>query len=668
MFQAGLAYQAELPINWCPSCLTGLANEEVVNGRCERCGTNVTQKKIRQWVLKITQYADKLLEGLDRLSWPEKVKLMQRNWIGKSEGAEIEFTIPISANRQIVMPIFTTSPETLCGVTFIAIAHDYKNIDELIVPEKKYELDEFLKKLSTQNEHDTQKFGFFTGSYAINPINQREIPIWVTNYVLSNYGTGAVMGVPGHDERDNEFANEYNLPIMYVVDNQETREQKNGPRGCYSYVGNLINCGPFSGFEAKEGAQKMINELKKQNKAETRVVYKLRDWIFSRQRYWGEPIPIVHCPKDGVVPVPENELPVVLPEVDHYQPTGTGESPLANIAAWVNTTCPKCGGPAKRETNTMPQWAGSSWYFLRYPNPHLKNEPFDKKDMDYWLPVDQYVGGVEHAVLHLLYARFYTKVLHDQGYLPFDEPFTHLFNQGMVTKYSDLSGHVEKMSKSKGNVVNPDEIVEHFGSDALRMYILFMGPPELDCEWQDSGLEGIKRFLNRLWTYLVDTKNRVPAGQKEEIQVTKRFHRFLKEYQERIAIFKPNTAISACMEWLNDVSSHSMKLGDETLEKLLVALSVLVPHISSELLEQLLNKELSSCEWPTFDAQLAAFDEIMIMIQVNGKLRGEIKAVPGSGKEIVEPIARAIIEKWLEDKKIVNVVFVPDRLINFVIK
>ncbi len=668
MFQAGLAYQAELPINWCPSCLTGLANEEVVNGRCERCGTNVTQKKIRQWVLKITQYADKLLEGLERLSWPEKVKLMQRNWIGKSEGAEIEFTIPISANRQIVMPIFTTSPETLCGVTFIAIAHDYKNIDELIVPEKKYELDEFLKKLSTQKEHDTQKFGFFTGSYAINPINQREIPIWVTNYVLSNYGTGAVMGVPGHDERDNEFANEYNLPIMYVVDNQETREQKNGPRGCYSYVGNLINCGPFSGFEAKEGAQKMINELKKQNKAETRVVYKLRDWIFSRQRYWGEPIPIVHCPKDGVVPVPENELPVVLPEVDHYQPTGTGESPLANIAAWVNTTCPKCGGPAKRETNTMPQWAGSSWYFLRYPNPHLKNEPFDKKDMDYWLPVDQYVGGVEHAVLHLLYARFYTKVLHDQGYLPFDEPFTHLFNQGMVTKYSDLSGHVEKMSKSKGNVVNPDEIVEHFGSDALRMYILFMGPPELDCEWQDSGLEGIKRFLNRLWTYLVDTKNRVPAGQKEEIQVTKRFHRFLKEYQDRIAIFKPNTAISACMEWLNDVSSHSMKLGDETLEKLLVALSVLIPHIASELLEELLSKELENCKWPTYDPQLAALEEIALMIQVNGKLRGELKIVPGSARELVEPMARALIEKWVEDKKIVNVIFVPDRLINFVIK
>ncbi|HEX2977498.1 MAG TPA: leucine--tRNA ligase [Candidatus Babeliales bacterium] len=668
MYDAGLAYQAELPINWCPSCLTGLANEEVVNGKCERCGTIVTEKKIRQWVLKITEYAEKLLEGLDRLDWPEKVKLMQRNWIGKSHGAEIQFTVATPTGKKLPMPIFTTSPETLFGVTFIAIAHDYKDIKEILASGKEKELTNFMNELHEQSEHDTNKFGFFTGSYAINPINNQEIPIWVTNYVLSGYGTGAVMGVPGHDERDNEFANSYDLPIIYVVDNDQVREQKNGPRGCYSYEGTLINSEAFSGSDAKAGARKMIETLAKESKAQKKVTYKLRDWIFSRQRYWGEPIPIIHCPKDGVVPVPEDQLPVVLPRVKEYQPTGTGESPLAAIESFVNTTCPKCGGQAKRETNTMPQWAGSSWYFLRYPNPHLKDKPFDKKDMEYWLPVDQYVGGIEHAILHLLYARFYTKVLYDLGYLSFDEPFAHLFNQGMVCKYSELSGHVEKMSKSKGNVVNPDEIVGEYGSDALRMYILFMGPPELDCEWQDLGLEGVKRFLNRLWIFLTDKERMLLAGEREEKEVTKRFNRFLKDYQERIAHFKPNTAVSACMEWFNDASAQKMRLSRETMEKLLVALSVLIPHFSSELLEQLLGKELQSCPWPHFDPALAMRDEISFMIQVNGKLRGELMIAPGSDRAIIEPQAYAFVQKYVEGKQLVNVVFVPDRLINFVVK
>ncbi len=672
MFEVGLAYQAELPINWCPSCLTGLANEEVVNGRCERCGTTVTQKKIRQWVLKITQYADKLLEGLDRLSWPEKVKLMQRNWIGKSEG--LLFKAPVDG-MSIEIETFSAHFESFCADTFVTIAPDHQLLPQLL--EGIFNKNEILARckeiveLRSQDREQKDPEGVFTGRYILDPVSKQKLPIWVADFVFADYGTGIVK-CSAHDERDFKFAKKYNIPLKVVLvpEDPELRKKVEALEVCYTDMVNgiLLEPAPFKGKKAGTVRQEIIEYCVKNKLATPKVTYKLRDWIFSRQRYWGEPIPIVHCPKDGVVPVPENELPVVLPEVDHYQPTGTGESPLANIAAWVNTTCPKCGGPAKRETNTMPQWAGSSWYFLRYPNPHLKNEPFDKKDMDYWLPVDQYVGGVEHAVLHLLYARFYTKVLHDQGYLPFDEPFTHLFNQGMVTKYSDLSGHVEKMSKSKGNVVNPDDIVEQFGSDALRMYILFMGPPELDCEWQDSGLEGIKRFLNRLWTYLIDPKNRIPAGQKEDMQVTKRFHRFLKEYQERIAIFKPNTAISACMEWLNDVSSHSMKLGDETLEKLLVALSALIPHVTSELLEELLSRELQNCAWPTYDPRLAAREEIALMIQVNGKLRGELKIVPGSARELVEPMARAMIAKWVEDKKIVNVIFVPDRLINFVIK
>jgi leucyl-tRNA synthetase len=376
---------------------------------------------------------------------------------------------------------------------------------------------------------------------------------------------------------------------------------------------------------------------------------------------------LIHCPKDGVVPVPEDQLPVSLPHVDKYQPTGTGESPLAAIDSWVNVKCPQCGGPAKRETNTMPQWAGSSWYFLRYPNPHLKNEPFDKKDMQYWMPVDLYIGGIEHAILHLLYSRFYVKVLHDQGYLPFDEPFAHLFNQGMVLKYSEKSGHVEKMSKSQGNVVNPDDMVNEYGSDVLRMYMMFMGPPELDCEWQDNGLEGIKRFANRLWDYLTNESHILQDGIQEDMPTKQRFNKFLKEYQERLNHYKPNTAISATMEWLNDVSSDKMLLSRETVQKFATAFSVLAPHMANEILQTVCGKKLENCAWPVFDPQLAAAGLVTIVVQVNGKLRANIFIPRDANQETVQKLADSEITDWLKDKKIVKVIFVKDRLINFVV-
>ena len=506
MYNAGLAYRAEMPINWCPTDLTGLANEEVVNGKCERCGTPVTQKNIAQWVLKITQYGEKLLDGLDTLEWPEKVKTMQRNWIGKSDGVEIFFTAKSIDGKTLDLPIFTKFPETIYGTTFLVIAPNHPLVNDLVTSENKQQVREYqdmvasTRMMGSDTDDGKEKTGVFTGSYATNPATGESVPIYAASYVLMGYGTGIVMGVPAHDERDFEFAVNFDLhrPAVIKADGVLTDADGNIKKS-YEGPGFLINSGPFNGLDAgTEGREKIVDFLVKKSLARKVTTYKLRDWLFSRQRYWGEPIPLVHCPKDGIVPVPEDQLPVTLPEVERYQPTGTGESPLAAIASWVNTTCPKCGGPAKRETNTMPQWAGSSWYFLRYPNPHLKNEPFDKKDMKYWEPVDLYIGGIEHAILHLLYARFYVKVLHDLGYLPFDEPFKHLFNQGMVLKYSQKSGHVEKMSKSQGNVVNPDDMVNVYGSDALRMYMMFMGPPELDCEWQDGGIEGIKRFTHRL--------------------------------------------------------------------------------------------------------------------------------------------------------------------------
>jgi|SaaInlStandDraft_5_1057022.scaffolds.fasta_scaffold00003_47 leucyl-tRNA synthetase len=674
MYKAGLAYLSTMPINWCPSCKTGLANEEVISGACERCDTLVEQKEIPQWMLRITDYAEKLLDGLDDLNWSEKVKMMQRNWIGKSQGARINFTAKDQKGDTVDIPVYTTRPDTIFGTTFAVMAPDHDLALSLTTPEQQ----EAVKAYQTEVRHmsnldrqeDKEKTGVFSGTNIINPVNQEAIPLYFASYVLKDYGTGIVMGVPGGDERDFEFATKYNIPIRQVVDSPNAKKDEHGKLiEPYGGDGVIINSDFLNGLDARsEAIPKVIEHLEEHKTGKGETQYKLRDWIFSRQRYWGEPIPLIHCDTCGTVPVPEDQLPVLLPEVENYEPTGTGESPLAAMTDWVNTSCPVCNGPAKRETNTMPQWAGSCWYFLRYPNHDLTDKPFNQDDLNYWLPVDLYVGGIEHAILHLLYARFYVKVLHDLGFLPFDEPFKQLFNQGMVLKKSEKSGLVEKMSKSKGNVVNPDDIVQKYGSDVLRMYILFMGPPELDCEWQDNGLEGIKRFSTKVWNFFSNPDNILPDGAKEEVATTKRVHRALKEFSQRVEAFKPNTAISALMEFFNEIIQKKMRLSKESAESILVMLSIMAPFMTAELIEQVAQKGLEDCSWPQFDPKLAQEDTVEMGVQVNGKTRSSIQVSLDTDQATAESQAQKAVSKWLEGKQVVKTIYVPKRLINFVVR
>ena len=674
MFKAGLAYEANAPINWCSSCLTGLANEEVIDGKCERCGSEVIQREIRQWILKITAYAEKLLTGLDKLEWPEKVKLMQRNWIGKSEG--LVFYSPVK-DSDLVLETFSAYFEAFCADTFLVIAPDHPLLPELIkkVPNSEKILnfcDELIQeRIRDKGAEGREPKGIFTGCYTIDPVGNGELPIWVASFALADYGTGIVK-CSAHDERDFAFAKKYNIPLKTVLlpEDAELCTKVENFELCYTDMKNgiLTEPTPFAGKKAGDVRNEIIEYCEKNNLARRKTSYKLRDWIFSRQRYWGEPIPLIHCKTCGIVPVPEDQLPVTLPYLEHYQPTGTGESPLSQVPDWVNVACPQCNEPAQRETNTMPQWAGSCWYFLRYPNPHVKDKPWDATDMQYWLPVDLYVGGIEHAILHLLYARFWVKVLNDLGHLPFDEPFSHLFNQGMVLKYSEKSGLVEKMSKSKGNVVSPDDMVKQYGSDVLRMYILFMGPPELDCEWQDSGIEGVRRFAHRMYDFLSKPGTILPQDKTEDIVVTRRVHKLLQAFQERIDAFKPNTALSAFMEWINDATSNTMQLNRDSAEKVMVVLSTMAPHMASELLEQLLGKQLQDCVWPYANPEYTYENTIGIIVQVNGKLRANVTVERGAEQNTVEQLARAAIEHWLADKQVVKVIFVKDRLINFVVK
>ncbi|WP_138306107.1 MULTISPECIES: leucine--tRNA ligase [unclassified Clostridium] len=663
MFKKGLAYEKEFPINWCPSCKTGLANEEVVNGCCERCGTTVTKKNLRQWMLKITAYAERLLNDLDKLDWPEKVKKMQTDWIGKSYGAEVDFPID---GRDEKITVYTTRPDTLYGATFMVLAPEHALARSLATDETREAVEKYIFDSSMRSNVDRMqakdKTGVFTGSYAVNPLNGAKTPIWLSDYVLADYGTGAIMCVPAHDDRDFEFAKKFGLPIVQVIA-KDGREIENMTEAYTEASGIMINSGDWNGMESavlKKEAPHMIEEKGFGHKT---VNYKLRDWVFSRQRYWGEPIPIIHCPKCGCVPVPEDQLPLRLPEVESYQPTGTGESPLAGIDEWVNTTCPVCGAPAKRETNTMPQWAGSSWYFLRYVDSHNKEELVSREKADKYLPVDMYIGGVEHAVLHLLYSRFYTKFLCDIGAIDFDEPFKKLFNQGMITGKNGI-----KMSKSKGNVVSPDDLVRDYGCDSLRLYELFVGPPELDAEWDDRGIEGVSRFLNRFWNLVMDNRDKDVKASKEMIKLR---HKLVYDIEYRFNQFSLNTVISGFMEYNNKLIELARKEGGidrETLKTFVILLAPFAPHIGEELWQQLGGTDsVFHAQWPECDEEAMKDDEIEVAVQINGKTRAVISISADSSKEEAIAAGREAVKEKLTGN-VVKEIYVPGKIINIVCK
>ena len=663
MFKKGLAYEKEFPINWCPSCKTGLANEEVVNGCCERCGTTVTKKNLRQWMLKITAYAERLLNDLDKLDWPEKVKKMQTDWIGKSYGAEVDFPID---GREEKITVYTTRPDTLYGATFMVLAPEHALAKSLATDETREAVEKYIFDSSMRSNVDRmqakEKTGVFTGSYAVNPLNGAKTPIWLSDYVLADYGTGAIMCVPAHDDRDFEFARKFGLPIVQVIA-KDGKEIENMTEAYTEANGIMINSGDWNGLESavlKKEAPHMIEEKGFGHKT---VNYKLRDWVFSRQRYWGEPITIIHCPKCGCVPVPEDQLPLKLPEVESYQPTGTGESPLAAIDEWVNTTCPVCGAPAKRETNTMPQWAGSSWYFLRYVDSHNKEELVSREKADKYLPVDMYIGGVEHAVLHLLYSRFYTKFLCDIGAIDFDEPFKKLFNQGMITGKNGI-----KMSKSKGNVVSPDDLVRDYGCDSLRLYELFVGPPELDAEWDDRGIEGVSRFLNRFWNLVMDNKDKDVKASKEMIKLR---HKLVYDIEYRFNQFSLNTVISGFMEYNNKLIELARKEGGidrETLKTFVILLAPFAPHIGEELWQQLGGDDsVFHAQWPECDEEAMKDDEIEVAVQINGKTRAVISISADSSKEDAIAAGREAVKEKLTGN-VVKEIYVPGKIVNIVCK
>lgn len=667
MFKKGLAYEKQMPINWCPSCKTGLANEEVVDGKCERCHSEVTKKNLRQWMLKITAYADRLLEDLNTLDWPEKVKKMQSDWIGRSYGAEVDFKVE---GREETITVYTTRPDTLYGATFMVLAPEHKLAADLATPETKAAVEQYIYDASMKSNvdrmQDKEKTGVFTGSYAINPLNGAKVPIWLSDYVLADYGTGAIMCVPAHDDRDFAFAKKFDLPIIQVIA-KDGKEIENMTEAYTEASGTMINSGEWNGMESsvlKKEAPAMIEKLGFGKKTTN---YKLRDWVFSRQRYWGEPIPIVHCPDCGAVPVPEEQLPLLLPDVESYQPTGTGESPLADITDWVNTTCPCCGKPAKRETNTMPQWAGSSWYFLRYVDPKNDKELVSREKADKYLPVDMYIGGVEHAVLHLLYARFYTKFLHDIGVIDFDEPFHKLFNQGMVCGRDRETGAATKMSKSLGNIVSPDDMVRDYGCDSLRLYELFIGPPELDSIWDDSGIDGVYRFINRFYNMVMTNKDKDVPETKELIKLR---HRMIKDVTTRFEQFSLNTVVSAFMEYNNRFVELTKTTGvdKETLKAAVIMIAPFAPHIGEELWEQLGGSySVFHQKWPEFNEDEMKDDEVEIPVQINGKTRATIVIGVDEGKDVVLQKAKQAVSEKLTGT-VVKEIYVPGKIVNIVQK
>ncbi|MFU8795795.1 MAG: leucine--tRNA ligase, partial [Dehalococcoidia bacterium] len=673
-YHAGLAYRAEAAVNWCPRCQTVLANEQVVGeGSCDRCGTPVTKKALEQWFFRITRYAEELLD-YSHLDWPERIKTMQRNWVGKSEGAEMSFRLENEGVEQREIRVFTTRPDTVFGVTFFLLAPEHPLVAQLTTPDRKTEVEEYVAWCRQQTEYERlalgrEKTGVFLGSYVINPLSGDKVPIWTTDYVLPTYGTGAVMAVPAHDERDLEFARKFSLPVRTVIappgwSGDELAEAYTGP-------GTMVNSGIYSGMTSEQGYEAICALLEKEGRGKRTVIYRLRDWLISRQRYWGAPIPMIHCDKCGIVPVPEEELPVLLPPDAEFRPTG--ESPLKYSSAFVNANCPRCNGPAQRETDTMDTFVCSSWYFLRYTSPDNQDAPFDEDRARYWLPVDLYTGGAEHAVLHLLYARFFTKALRDMGLVPFGEPFSHLFNQGTIVYGGG------KMSKSKGNVIAPDDYVVEYGADAVRGYLMFIGPWELGGEWNDSGLVGISRWLNRVWGLV--TTDYHPAGQsaptgEHEQDLCHILHKTIKKVTTDLERFRFNTMLASLMELTNylakvkedrTVSAASWR---EAMTSLLLLLAPTAPHLAEELWARTGHTySIHTQAWPEYSEELAREDEITLAIQINGKLRDKVQ-VPASiteaeAKELA--LGRERVQMHIDGKKVGNVIYVPKRVINIVL-
>ena len=705
LFKKGLAYEAQTPINWCPSCQTGLANEEVKEGRCERCHSQVTHKTIRQWMLKITDYADRLDKDLDSLDWPESVKLMQHNWIGKSTGAEVTFAVADKDGKptEKKLTVYTTRCDTLFGATYMVVSPEHKIVPEITTAEQKTSVEAYIEAAAKKSDLERtdlnkDKTGVFSGSYAINPVNGKLIPIWIADYVLISYGTGAIMAVPAHDTRDWEFAKKFNLPIIEVL-KSEVDVQKQA----WTEDGLHVNSDFLNGLNKEDAINRMLEFLEEKKIGKKAVNYKLRDWVFSRQRYWGEPIPLIHCPECGTVPVPEEELPLRLPEVKSYQPTGTGESPLAAIDSWVNCKCPKCGGNAKRETNTMPQWGGSCWYYLRYLDPHNEKQFCSPQAEKYWMPVDLYIGGAEHAVLHLLYARFWHKVLYDLGVVSTKEPFQRLVNQGMITSFAfqranktlvpvdevekrddgnfyekktgeKLEQIVAKMSKSLKNVVNPDDEIKAYGADSVRMYEMFMGPLTMSKPWSTQGIVGIHRFLEKVWTIsekpISDVDISGKLADEKLISARKTFAQTVKKVTADTASLNFNTAISQMMIFINEISKLD-SVPKAIWQDFVKILSPYAPHLGEELWHKLGNNEsIAYVQWPVVNEDFAKDEEKTIVVMINGKLRGKFKTAPDSSDETLRSAAEnnEDAKKFLEGKTIVKCVIVKDKLVNFVVK
>lgn len=661
LYEKGLAYEAEVAVNWVPELGTVISNEEVIDGKSERGGYDVVRRPMRQWMLKITAYADRLLEDLELVDWPESIKDMQRNWIGRSEGANVTFKV---AGTEESFMVFTTRPDTLFGATYTVLAPELELVKKITTPEQTAAVEAYIEETSKKSDLNRtdlakEKTGVFTGAYAINPVNGQEIPIWIGDYVLASYGTGAIMAVPAHDERDYEFAKTFGIDILPVIAGGDITTE------AYTGDGPHINSDFLNGLNKAEAIAKMNEWLEENHVGKKEVSYRLRDWLFSRQRYWGEPIPVIHWEDGTTTTVPESELPLRLPVTSDIRPSGTGESPLANIDEWVNVVDPETGMKGKRETNTMPQWAGSSWYYLRFIDPHNKNEIADFEKLKRWLPVDIYIGGAEHAVLHLLYARFWHKFLYDIGVVPTKEPFQKLYNQGMI-----LGENNEKMSKSRGNVVNPDDVVAKYGADTLRLYEMFMGPLDASIAWNENGLEGSRKFLDRVWRLIVDEegKMRDRITTINDGRLTKVYHQTVKKVTEDMANLHFNTAISQLMVFVNEANKVDA-LPYEYVEGFVQLLAPIAPHIGEELWQILGNEEsLTYVPWPTYDEAALVEDEVEVVFQVNGKLRGKQNVARGLSKEELEQIAmnHEAVKEFIEGKTVRKVIAVPDKLVNIV--